>query len=97
MSKRQLRTIETDIFGYQVAENPINSKKKGDTNERAAASWLHKWTRELFIRTPSSGGRRLENASNFCGDVVCENEDFNFPFVVETKHRKDITFSKVLS
>lgn len=97
MAKRvRVRSIETDLFGYKVGQDLINSKKKGDNNERQATKWLYLWTGERFIRTPSSGGRRLENASNFCGDVVCENENFNFLFAVETKHLKKITFDPIL-
>lgn len=95
MAKRT-RSIETDIFGYPVGQVMINSKNKGDSNERQATKWLYLWTGVRFIRTPSSGGRRLENASNFCGDVVCEDETFNFIFAVETKHLKKITFDPIL-
>jgi len=92
MAKKRL---EHDIFGTKPRDT-INSKKKGDTNERVAAKWLKKWTGEGFIRTPSSGGRRLQNASNFCGDVVCENEDFDFMFTVETKHYKNLPMPTLL-
>jgi len=95
MTKRK-RSIETDIFGLPIGEERINSKLKGDTNERQACKWLYLWTGQRFVRTPSSGGRRLENASNFCGDVVCENEDFNFLFAVETKHLKSIPVGEKL-
>ncbi len=94
--RRKIRTIETDVFGYEVQENPINSKKKGDKNERTAAKWLSEWTGVPFTRVPRSGGLRWKNTANVCGDVVCEDQDFKFPFVVETKHLKRITFTKYL-
>lgn len=87
MAKRRYRTIETDIFG-SVVQDTINSKKKGDNNERTAAKFITKWCGEKFTRVPQSGGLRWKNASIVCGDLVCENEDFYFPFSVETKHYK---------
>lgn len=94
--KRKLRTIETDIFGYPVAENPINSNRKGKDNERTAAKWLSLWVGKPFTRVPSSGGLRWQGTANVCGDVVCEDSDYNFPFTVETKHLKRIVFTEVL-
>lgn len=96
MAKRNKRTIETDLFGHFVVENPINSKKKGDKNERIAAKWLTEWTGTPFTRVPSSGGLRWKNASNVCGDLVCEDESFVFPFAVETKHLKSLVMPKYL-
>lgn len=93
---RSKRTIETDIFGYKVAENPINSKRKGDTNERVAAKWLTEWTGVPFTRVPSSGGLRWKNSANVCGDLVCEDDNFEFPFAVETKHLKSIPMPETL-
>ena len=94
--KRNTRTVVTDVFGLTYSVNPINSKAKGDTNERQLCKWLNTYLGVPFIRTPSSGGRRLMNASNFCGDVVCEDENFNFPFAVETKHYKKFSFTQIL-
>ena len=72
----------------------INSKDKGNANERAVAKWLSAWTGKNFVRTPSSGGLRWQNSLglNICGDVVCTNQGHVFPFTVETKHLKDISF-----
>ena len=72
----------------------INSKDKGNANERAVAKWLSAWTGKDFVRTPSSGGLRWQNSLglNICGDVVCTNQGHTFPFTVETKHLKDISF-----
>lgn len=89
------RTIVSDIFGQPI-EQPINQKLKGNRNELTAAKFLHKWTGVDFVRTPSSGGRRLKNAKNFCGDVVCCDDDYYFPFTVETKHLGQITVTKTL-
>jgi len=96
MGTRKHRTIETDIFGYDVREGGINSKKKGDKNERQATKWLYLWTGEDFARTPSSGGLRWKNNPSVCGDVVCQNVDFNFPFSVETKHLKTVAYDTIL-
>lgn len=93
---RKSRTIETDIFGYPVREDSINSKKKGDANERLVSNWLESWTGVAFTRVPRSGGLRWKNTANVCGDVVCEDSDFNFPFTLETKHLKRITFTRHL-
>lgn len=86
MRKRTERTIETDIFGIQVAEKPINSKKKGDSNERRVARWLEIWTGKPFTRVPRSGGLRWQGTANVCGDLVCEDDKFDMPFTIETKH-----------
>ena len=89
-------SLEDDIFGWGDKPDRINSKKKGDKNELEVSKWLEKWTGVPFTRVPSSGGLRWKNTANVCGDVVCEDEDFNFPFSVETKHLKNIRFSKKL-
>lgn len=92
MRKRKRRTIETDIFGLDTEgfEN-INSKQKGNRNELVAAKWLTRWTGQPFARVPSSGGLRWANTVNACGDVICTNQDFDFPFSVETKHLKRLS------
>lgn len=84
------RTLVTDLFGSpKKRSSGINSKQKGNKNERVACKWLEEWTGEKFTRVPSSGGMRWKNHSSVCGDVVCENEDFKFCFSVETKFLKD--------
>lgn len=88
--------LEDDIFGWGDTPKKINSKRKGDVNERETAKWLHRWTGVPFTRVPSSGGLRWKNTANVCGDVVCEDTDFHFPFSVETKHLKNISFDKKL-
>ena len=89
-SKENKRRIEHDIFGFKPRREGINSKQKGNRNELEVCKWLEKWTGEPFTRVPSSGGMRWKNAPNVCGDVVCEDIDFNFAFSVETKHLKKI-------
>lgn len=90
MAKRRkiYRTIETDIFGNTVRDK-VDSKAKGDNNERVASRFIGGWTGEKFSRVPRSGGLHWKNASNMCGDIACENEDFNFLFTIETKHYAD--------
>lgn len=88
------RTVVTDIFGLSISG--INQKVKGNKNEGVLAKLLTGFTGVEFTRTPSSGGRRFKNAKNFCGDVVCCDDDYNFAFCVETKHWKDILVEPVL-
>ena len=85
--------IKDDILGVSK-KAPINSKNKGNLNERAVAKWLSRWTGKEFVRTPQSGGIRWQNSLglNICGDVVCTEQGHNFPFTVETKHLKGISF-----
>ena len=68
----------------------INSKKKGDNNERIVASLLSEWTGVKFTRVPRSGGLDWKNNDTVYGDVVSTDRDFNFPFSIETKAYKDI-------
>lgn len=95
--KRESRTIETDVFGYPVSDKKkINSKKKGDLNERTVAKWLEEWTGRKFARVPRSGGLRWQATANVCGDLVCEDSSFDFPFTIETKHLADIKLDGLL-
>jgi len=87
------RRIDEDIFGDSPADT-INQKVKGNRNEINAAKWLTRWTGAKFTRTPSSGGLRWKKNSSVCGDVVCEEEDFNFKYSVETKHLARIPVPK---
>lgn len=93
-------SLYDDIFGGG-GKSKINSKRKGDRNEREVAKLLTKWTGQKFIRTPSSGGiaTRLGSMSvnaAFCGDVSCVDQNFEFHFTVETKHYKSLALSKEL-
>ena len=95
--ERKSRTIETDIFGLPVSQDKkINSKRKGDLNERTVAKWLEEWTGVKFTRVPRSGGLRWQATANVCGDLVCEDSSFGFPFTIETKHLANITMGGVL-
>lgn len=87
---KNTRNISHDLFDEEPKEKGINSKKKGDTNERECARWLYKWTGVKFARTPSSGGLRWDNNSSVVGDVVCQDETFKVPLIFETKHLKSI-------
>lgn len=73
----------------------INSRSKGNRNERKAADLLKKWTKKGFSRTPSSGGLNWKS-SNTKGDIVCTSEGHYFPFCVEVKAHKTINFSELL-
>jgi hypothetical protein len=94
MSKQ--RSIETDIFGLVIRPDKINSKSKGDNNERECCIPLGEWTGEPFCRVPSSGGRRWKDTANVCGDVVCETSSFDFCFTIETKHYKKMAMPRKL-
>lgn len=97
MGVRKHRTFESDLFGHKIGgTSGINSKQKGSNNEREAAVFLEKWTGEKFTRVPSSGGLRWKNSPRVCGDVICENDSFDFKFSVETKHLKDLAVLPVL-
>lgn len=91
---RLAKRIEHDIFGTTPRKKSINSKKKGNANEREVGKFLKLWTGLEFNRVPQSGGLRWKSAEGITGDLVCE--DKSFPFCVETKHYKKLTFSKVL-
>lgn len=98
LQEKPKKTIENDLFGRPIrsGKKQKNGKAEGNKNERAAADWTGKWTGVKFIRTPSSGGRRLTNNSTFCGDIVCEDEDFDFVFSLETKHLERLSLREQL-
>lgn len=79
-----------------IRGNRINSRTKGNKNERVVAELLTKWTNKPFSRTPSSGGLQWKS-SNSKGDVVCTKEGHFFPFCVEVKAHKEIDFSQLLN
>jgi Holliday junction resolvase len=68
----------------------VNSKAKGNLNEREVAKALTKWTGVTFRRTPASGAIHVP-LDWLCGDVFCTDKNFDFPFSVETKHYHKIT------
>jgi hypothetical protein len=68
------------------------SKSKGNYGERRWASLLSDFTGEKFRKTPSSGGFNKQGGvviaeHKFCGDVICDNQDFIF--CLESKNRPD--------
>ena len=81
------KNIHDDIFGRTPKGNQgIDGNKKGKKAERVVCNLLSKWTGQELVRTPASGGMRWRTSSNVCGDVVCTNLTFNFPFIIEGKH-----------
>lgn len=73
----------------------INSRSKGNRNERNAAKLLATWTSKEFSRTPSSGGLNWKS-SNSKGDIVCTTEGHYFPFCIEVKAHREINFQHLL-
>lgn len=73
----------------------INSRNKGNRNERKAAELIKKWTGKEFARTPSSGGLQWKS-TNSKGDIVCTTEGHYFPFCIEVKAHKEINFAELL-
>jgi len=67
----------------------INSKRKGNRNERRACRFMEEWTGKEFIRVANSGGIHNE-AIWLAGDIVPVDIEFmkEFDTVIETKHLK---------
>lgn len=76
--------MKEDLFGGGYVQ-PINQKKKGNSNERYVCKLLTSWTGSEFARIPGSGSLRWQNVMNICGDVLSTDPSFDFPYVVETK------------
>ena len=74
----------------------MNSRSKGNRNERVAAKLVSEWTGRKFERTPSSGGLQWK-ASFSKGDIVCTKEGHFFPFCLEVKAHREIDFSHLLN
>lgn len=76
----------------------INSKKKGSKNERDVCKWWKNWTGYDFARVPSSGGLRWSRTSDTTGDIICSDQKhfLKFPFSIECKSYKGITFNDIL-
>lgn len=74
-----------DILGRQKKPRK-NSRLKGAENERKLAKHMEAWTGKEFARVPSSGGLRWREGQNICGDLICTDPHFPFPFSLETKH-----------
>lgn len=73
----------------------INSRNKGNKNERNLAKLFELWSGKKFSRTPSSGGLRWKN-SQTAGDIVCTTEGHLFPFSIEAKNHREINFEHLL-
>lgn len=73
----------------------INSRAKGNKNERDLSKVIEKWTGKTFSRVPSSGGLNWK-AGLAKGDIVCSEEGHFFPFCIEAKNYKDINFEHLL-
>ena len=76
----------------------INSKKKGNKNERNLCNWWKDWSGLEFSRVPASGGLRWKNTDNICGDIIMTDERHSrrFPFSIEAKAYKDIRFEHLV-
>jgi len=77
----------------------VNSKKKGNRNERALCKKFEEWTGYEFTRTPSSGGLRWKRKDDTVGDIVCidERHGYRFKFVIEAKWYADIEFNDLIN
>lgn len=94
------RRLEDDIFGFRDSTvRKINSKVKGNTNERQAAKAMELWTGVKFARTPQSGALRRVNSENLTSDIYPDtlDPDFYYPWSTETKHLKTITIQRVMN
>jgi len=81
------RRIQHDVYGTKPRKPGINSYVKGANNERVCAQFFTDWTGQPFARVPRSGGLNWKNTARVQGDIICEDDTFDFPFVVETKHK----------
>ena len=88
--------IKEDLFGSSEYVQAINSKQKGNNNERVVCKVLTRWTGSEFVRIPMSGGLRWQNVMNICGDVLSTDPSFDFPYVVETKDLANIHITSQL-
>ena len=92
-----MKRIEHEVLGIPVRARNINSKNKGNVNERDAAKAMQYWTKKKFVRTPSSGALRWNDNDKVTGDIICDEKGYNFPFTVECKHLKSIPIKDMLS
>lgn len=76
----------------------INSKNKGNKNEREVAKWWESWTGMEFQRVPQSGGLRWANADKISGDIICTDPKHGkfFQFSIECKSYQDLDFKPPL-
>lgn len=75
----------------------INSKNKGNRNERSGTKLWSKWTGWEFSRVPASGGLRWKKTDDITGDIICtEKGIYDFKFSIEMKFHKEIEFNYLL-
>ena len=75
----------------------INSRTKGNRNERSVAHILKGWTGYDFSRVPSSGGLHWKSA-NSSGDIICTDKTHGarFPFSIECKFHEELDLLHLL-
>ena len=81
----------------------INSKRKGNKNERTGAKVVSAWIGLKFTKVPASGGMRLKDTSLMAGDLMSEEpislnpDDINYmPFIFETKALSRVPYTTPL-
>lgn len=79
-----------------MAKKRINGKKKGNKGEREVAAHFTKWVGLKFNRVPASGGLHWKSDNRVHGDIVPPVDLKNFPFCIEVKNTKEISFNEML-
>jgi Holliday junction resolvase len=75
----------------------INSKKKGNRNERSGTKLWTQWTGWEFSRVPASGGLRWKKTDDITGDIICtEKGIYDFKFSIEMKFHQKVEFNYLL-
>ncbi len=76
----------------------VNSRNKGNKNERNLAKVLSDWTNMEFAKVPASGGLHWKNPMLVTGDVIptLPQDIVDFPFSVETKFYKEVQFQDLI-
>ena len=77
---------------------PVNSKNKGNKNEREVAKLFKKWTGYDFTKVPTSGGLRWKRTTDTAGDIICSDNIHyrRFQFSIEAKFHEDIRFEHII-
>lgn len=92
---RELRNCDENNFAgnfekaIRVLSSPqsINVRTKGKMFERKIAHLFTDTFGFKFVRTPNSGGLYLK------GDIMPEDRQIEFPFVIECKNHKTLSFN----
>lgn len=76
----------------------INSKNKGNKNERDLCKAMKTWSSFEFSRVPQSGGLRWRKTENTTGDLICSDDRHKqkFKLSIETKFHTEINFQHLL-